>query len=763
MAKSDATAKKKSGGKKKKVVVRTTETFDEDINTKEPEEAPPEPQSQEEPAKPKDRLTTPEALSNAAKEMLETLGIEDDWEICVDGYSPQFTKTGYKLKTGEIRRFPGPLTLDEIRNMIRREHGGGMYWIRVVDHLKKIRGRRKFEIDALAKATPEEVRVHEEQYGALVPAHLQKGALPPGYYQPSPESPPQKSEEEEEEDEVARLEHLKEKYEAKIDAELARSRYRRQVKDLQRKEKDEDEDERRRRLEEIKLREKEGEKDEDDDDEMPDYLRGPYRGRLPGFVRPGPGYDTPGYSPKSRKTEQEIKEELRLETENQNLKGQLQQQHERTESLQREMANMNKQITVLLTAKAETPLRPPASPLSGLLTPEVIVALITALTKSMNPSGAILKMMEIQAQAQSKQKPQADPMAGAYEAAMQMILSQTQTSNTMMLTSMQETLKTTGEITRQSIMDAMSAGREVTEEKDWKQTALEKGMDLGKSFLSDIVSLNKEKLGLESKRLDLVGEGKLRPKVPRAIPPGQQPQPAGPPAARPAPKPPQARPGAPMPKAPSSPLGAPLPAQLTQQTQAQAEAAGMTSDEVKVIYARAQALMQAAITEFARGREPEEFARKTLDIAGEDVTMWLMENEGLVTIKRMATEFGYEELFETWIESNPLAIQWIEKWLAAVTESYQFTEAEESPVEEVPAPVEESVTLSPLPQELAPEPVEPTPAEAQTDKMQAQEQPVKEPEEPVEELEKTETKLEKEREKIETPESVVGTSEQQGI
>jgi len=226
-----------------------------------------------------------------------------------------------------------------------------------------------------------------------------------------------------------------------------------------------------------------------------------------------------------------------------------------------------------------------------------------------------------------------------------MITQAMQGVNTMMMNTMQQTASAQQEILMQSIKNAMAPPGE----RDWKLELINKGADTMKEFVGSIVDANKSRNEVEKKKLELYGN--IKPvmipknmvKTPQQSQAQQPPQPRQP---RQAQQPPQPR---------------------------QPEYQEVTEAQAREIMQRAEKLQHEAIAAYLSGQSPAFFARKTLQIAGQEVTNWLRENPNLETLRQLAHEqkgdAGLQE-FDKYITNNPQARGWVEQWLGGLTETF---------------------------------------------------------------------------------------------
>jgi len=240
--------------------------------------------------------------------------------------------------------------------------------------------------------------------------------------------------------------------------------------------------------------------------------------------------------------------------------------------------------------------------------------------------------------------------------------------NSMMMNTLQQTASAQQQILMETIKNAMSPPGD----KDWKLELIEKGADTVKEFVGSIVDANKSKHEVQKKQLEVMGSGKIKPMM---LPKGMIK--TGKPAA-PAPRPQPPRPAT----APASAAAAPA-------APAQASAAPQPDANAQEIFKRAEKLQQEAIAAYLTGTSPAFFARKTLDIAGQEVTMFLRESPTLESLRSLAFEQKGDEgvaEFDKYITNNAPARQWVETWLHEITLNFRPVAPDGTPIEEPQAP-----------------------------------------------------------------------------
>ena len=656
----DKSKKVRSGKKREKKVRRTTtEEFvvDEENAENQPEEEHVEEEPQENVGEQIKEEKQEEELPSFVKELFSQFEESqlENWFIAIDRYGPAYTDDNIRLRTKEIRRFPGlDIGLDEIEATIQQENRGGTYQIRVCDHNNRIRKRRKFKIEGPAKATPEDIKFHEETLGKIVREERAKS--------------------ENVEDEEKRLRMETRKYELKTQAERARREYEREKRRLD-------------RLEEMESNE--DREDDDEGDETDDRLsrRGPL---TPEEIAEMEGM--PLRSRRQPRSSEDIERELNLKYENRELKSKLSRMEERIEAVQDTMKarpveksgkgfDIEGFAPIIIEAiKALKPTQPQVDPQVEALK-EMVRDLANRIDRPQaDPVDVAMKMAKII-------KGEGDSTGGVktmFETMLPLVTTQMQSGNAMLMDSMREMNKTQSEIMRQGVTQLLEGDKGETD--DWKTTALKKGLDTVETFGKEIVGFNKEKLNIEQRRLELIERGRIVPTGQKQVTAGKRPAQQARRQVAP-PQPVAKRPVAPVQPSPASPGKAVAP------EPPKSEVAGVSNEKVQEIYTLANNLLQAAIQAFLKDEDPAEFAKQTLEIGGPDVTEWLLESEGISAIEGLAKEFGQEAMYNKWIASNMLVKTWLNKWIDAVKSSYRF-EGEEAEEEE---PVAEAAT----------EPVEP--------------------------------------------------------
>ena len=572
----------------------------------------------------------------------------DKWHISVDRWTPEYTPEGIKLRKRQIKKWPGLyLGLDEITNIIKSENGGGTYFIRVCDAGNKIRKKKRIVIEGSPIALPEDFKYHKETIGEIPSKDVIKR--------------------EEERDEEERLERERRVYERKLDLERARREFEREKRRLD-------------RMEEIEVGEEREENEEDETDD-----------RSSRYDRPTPEELAEMQERALRHRQQirsaeQIEHELDLKYENRALKEKLSRIEERMEAVQdtvkaRPVEKSGKGFDIegfapiiIEAIKALKPAQPQVDPQVEALK-EMVRDLANKIDRPQtDPIEAMIKVAKVM----KEDKDSTGGMKTVFETMLPLITTQMQQGNMMLMDSLREMNKTQAELTRQGVMQILEGGKE-GEADDWKTTALKKGLETVETFGKEIVGFNKEKLKIEEKKLELIDKGRIVPTGQKQIAASARRQAAAPKAA---PKQPVAQ----RPVAPTPPAQAKAEAPKAPES----EVPGVSNERVAEIYTNANNLLQAAIQAFLKDEDPAEFAKRTLEIGGSDVTEFLMESEGIDAIEGLAKEFGQEAMYQKWIASNMLVKTWLGKWIDAIKHSYRFEGekpvAPEEPVEEI-APV----------------------------------------------------------------------------
>jgi len=378
------------------------------------------------------------------------------------------------------------------------------------------------------------------------------------------------------------------------------------------------------------------EKSVDDDDDDDDGITAPPF-FLPGTQPGGMGYGRPGMELVDRtKLEAQIRAEIADEFARKEERRELQEVRE-------EMRRMQELIA-----------HPPKSQDGGIEMKEIF-KMFTEMTN---------KLVEVKTAPPPVVPQGEDEKMKAFAA---MITGAMQNVNQMTTNMLQSTATAQQEILMQTIKNAMAPQGE----KDWKLELINKGADTVKEFVGSIVDANKSRHEVEKKKLDVAS--KIRPvMVPRgAIKTGAPPQ-------APAPQPQRVQ----QPQAPQPP-----------------QYQEISPNRVKEIMSKAERLQQEAIAAYLSGTSPVFFARKTLEIGGQEVTNWLRENPHIDTLRQLAHEQkGDEGLaeFDKYITNNPPAREWVEQWLKEVVINFRPVDASGQPVQEEEMPETGSMIYEPI-------------------------------------------------------------------
>jgi hypothetical protein len=241
------------------------------------------------------------------------------------------------------------------------------------------------------------------------------------------------------------------------------------------------------------------------------------------------------------------------------------------------------------------------------------------------------------------------------KAGMEMLTNQMSASQKMLTTQMQTTLETSMEILKKSILD-MSG---VKEPGDWRVELGSKALEAGQTFVKEIVGYNKERLGVEKSKLDLIRKGRIAPvrQLPQRSPQVGGAQPKN-----------NTIPAEPEPESELEPeQAAELPA-VGQKSELSEE----EKEIAKKINTEANALLNAMISGYISGATPEMMVDKTSELVGDTVMSYLLQCNGLQDIRELAAKDGKAELFDKYVMGIQDVKIWVERYIALLKETYEI-------------------------------------------------------------------------------------------
>jgi hypothetical protein len=243
-------------------------------------------------------------------------------------------------------------------------------------------------------------------------------------------------------------------------------------------------------------------------------------------------------------------------------------------------------------------------------------------------------------------------------AGMGMLTDQMSASQKMLMSQMQTTLETSMEILKKSMLD-MSG---VKEPGDWRVELGAKALEAGQVFVKEIVGYNKERLGVEKSKLDMIRNRQIKP-ITRQLPQKSQ------------------QVGEMQPKNNIAPV---TPEQTieTPVTEQKTELSEEEKDIAKKINTEANALLTAMKQGYIGQATPEMMVDKTPELVGDTVMSYLLQCKGLEDIRELAKMDGKAELFDKYIMGMPDVKMWVERYLDLLKKTYEMTD-EEVPVENV--------------------------------------------------------------------------------
>lgn len=614
--------------------------------------------------------SVPSGYRDAMKDQIEDS--KQDWKTCIDRLTPPETEDGIRLKLGQIAKYPGLFSPEDLEELIDENFGAGHYAVRLMNK-GRIKRRYTIKISGSPKPTAEERK---------------RAATPKA---------------EDYEDRAKTLEKKKEELLRELELRKTEKRVEKEIKKLEEEEKEEEE--------------------EDDKDEYdgispfmnPLLMRDPRYMSMMGKM----GMPMPGYMPSQEKQEDpkqieaRLKKEMALESENNNLKNQMAAMQAKLDALIE--ANMNKKddepkmsdmAVILKEAVAAVKPQPTKPAITGqdLLTLAGVVlpilqgmfkdAVNTLKPKEKPEKDSVAEFVKM-ADALGLNKERKDETAAMLQKGMELLTTQLQTGMTASSQMQLQGMQTVMEMMRQSMTEAITnaGGTPPGEPEDWKVSVAKKLLDAGQMFTKELFGFNKERLELDKKKLDA-----LLNKPTGALSAGYT-QPVVRPSApvhAPATMPYNTQGGldavAPVvpPKKPASPLFQTSPPQPAS-----------SNVDVNKLQQHGQNLFQAAVGAVMSGVSPQVFAQETLDLAGEEITEWIIKTENPIEdIRKLADAFHIKEQFDQFINLNvpnqPSVDFWLKEWVGAVKEIYQLDEEEyEEEKEEITAPPQVNVVNTP--------------------------------------------------------------------
>ena len=89
-------------------------------------------------------------------------------------------------------------------------------------------------------------------------------------------------------------------------------------------------------------------------------------------------------------------------------------------------------------------------------------------------------------------------------------------------------------------------------------------------------------------------------------------------------------------------------------------------------------LLNAAIAAWSSGVSPEEFARQTREIGGDDLLKHLLEADSIESLRPIAVANGMDTEF-SYVCQMQVAVQWVDQWLQALKARFKVREVREQP------------------------------------------------------------------------------------
>jgi hypothetical protein len=236
---------------------------------------------------------------------------------------------------------------------------------------------------------------------------------------------------------------------------------------------------------------------------------------------------------------------------------------------------------------------------------------------------------------------------------MSILTNQLEASQKMMMSQMQLTLETSMEIMRKSVMDLSG----IREPGDWRVELGAKALEAGQTFVKEIVGYNKEKLGVEKTKLDMIRNRQIRPV-------GQLPQK-------------NQQVGETQPKNNVAPV---TPEQTIEIPVAEQkpELGEEEKDIAKKINLEANALLNAMISGYISQVSPEVMVERTPELVGDTVMSYLLQCQGLGDIRELAKTDGKAELFDKYVIGIPDVKVWVEQYLDLLKKTYEITDENET-------------------------------------------------------------------------------------
>jgi len=236
---------------------------------------------------------------------------------------------------------------------------------------------------------------------------------------------------------------------------------------------------------------------------------------------------------------------------------------------------------------------------------------------------------------------------------MSILTNQLEASQKMMMSQMQLTLETSMEIMRKSVMDLSG----IREPGDWRVELGAKALEAGQTFVKEIVGYNKEKLGVEKTKLDMIRNRQIRPV-------GQLPQK-------------NQQVGETQPRNNVAPV---TPEQTIEipVVEQKPELGEEEKDIAKKINLEANALLNAMISGYISQVSPEVMVERTPELVGDTVMSYLLQCQGLGDIRELAKTDGKAELFDKYVIGIPDVKVWVEQYLDLLKKTYEITDENET-------------------------------------------------------------------------------------
>lgn len=487
-------------------------------------------------------------------------------------------------------------------------------------------------------------------------------------------------------DKAKEYEKKRDELEAKFEYEKTRKDYEKKMKEL----------------------ENDGKDDDDDND-----LDSPFS--LPPFMMPGRG--APGMPRFEDPTEVErrLRRELELKSENDVLKSKLDNVETRLQAyLDAQEAKNNQPPPPAPKAMTAEDILKIIAGAAGVVTP-LIQSFVKNKKAPEDPVQNFIKM----ADALGLNKDKKDDMADFMKQNMDMLHLQLKSGMEMSQSITSQATKTAMEIMKKSIMDAM--GDDEKEPEDWRVALGKQFLDAGKEFTGQLFSFNKERLEVDKKKIDAI----LASRAKRLAAGAQFGQPPAGQSMTPTPGMDLGTGGPPGEFDIEPPPVAPPPAAPIEDHETGPQPQGEeTETEMKMrIQQQGQNLFQAAVGAFSQGVSPEQFAQAIPEIAGPELSEWLVENDGLEAIKELTAAFGYGQIYDQFIGGNPQMAQWLRKTLKILGE--MIYEEEEASGETIPPSPQPQPVVQQQPPQPQPEP-QPAPEAASEPKQDEGKPPKKE-------------------------------------